>query len=371
MTSLPLILATIGLTVLVATPGLASQADVDLCTNRDVEACTRLIDSGIFVGENLAIALFYRSEALEQGGDLQGAIRDLTEALRSDPGWLDPRANLARLYEASGQTELLLENYREAIAMSNDPSFYSMRGHYHERQGDFDAAAFDFSQAIRIAPNEPKYLTARGRVLLAQNKFDDAIADFDRVFTLTIINPEVSALRGEAYYWKKDYPAALTDLNRAIQYDPSLGAAYLNRARVAKALGQFDKALPDLDKALEIDPNDAAALRNRCVVRSVLGNDMAGALADCEAAIALEGRTAEHLSNRGMVRLLSGDYDAAIADFTAALFEDPENYEALQGRGIAYLRSGQDSAARQDLDASERLSPGVGQRMDYLRSATR
>jgi tetratricopeptide (TPR) repeat protein len=371
MTRLPLILTTFGLTFLAATPALANQADVDLCANRDIKGCTRLIDSGIFVDRNLATALVYRSEGLERSGDLQGAIRDLTQALKVSPGWIDPRANLARLYERTGQTKLLLETFREAIAMSNGPSFYSMRGHYHERQGDFAAAAGDFSQAIRIAPNDPLYLTARGRVLLADNKLDEAIADFDRVFKLSIINPEVSALRGEAYYWKKNYQAALADLNRAIQYKPSLGAAYLNRARVYKAQGELDKALPDLDKALTINPKHAAALKNRCVVRATLGKDMAGALADCEAAIAVDGRKTEHLSNRGMVKLLTRKTGEAIADFTEALAKDPKNYEALQGRGIARLRAGQASAAQQDFDASERLSPGISQRFGHIRSAAR
>ena len=97
MTSLPLILATIGLTFLAATPGLATQADIDLCTSRDVDACTRLIDSGIFEDKDLAITLVYRSEGLEKRGDLQGAIRDLTKALKVYPVWLVPRSNLARL----------------------------------------------------------------------------------------------------------------------------------------------------------------------------------------------------------------------------------------------------------------------------------
>ncbi len=191
------------------------------------------------------------------------------------------------------------------------------------------------------------------------------------MFKHTIINPEVSALRGEAHYWKKNYQAALADLNRAIQYKPSLGEAYLNRARVHKALGELDKALPDLDKALEINPKQAAALRNRCVVRAVLGKDMAGALADCEAAIAVDGRKTEHLSNRGMVKLLTSKIDEAIADFTEALAKDPKNHEALQGRGIARLRTGDAGAAQQDFDASERLFPGISQNFERYRSVAR
>ncbi len=372
MTRLTLILATLGLTSLAASPAMANKTDVDLCKDHDVRACTRLIDGGKVVDRNLAIALVLRSEGLERSGDLQAAIRDLTRALEVAPGWVDPRKNLARLYESTGQRQLVLETYMTAIAMTNDKApYYSMRGHYHERQGEFSQAAFDFSHAILIKPDDHIYLTARGRVLLAQNKFDEAIADFDRVFKHTIINPEVSALRGEAHYWKKNYQAALADLNRAIQYKPLLGEAYLNRARVYKALGELDKALPDLDKALEINPKQAAALRNRCVVRAVLGKDMAGALADCEAAIAVDGRKTEHLSNRGMVKLLTSKIDEAIADFTEALAKDPKNHEALQGRGIARLRSGDAGAAQQDFDASERLLPGISQRFERYRSVAR
>ncbi len=153
MTRLTLILATLGLTSLAASPAMANKTDVDLCKDHDVRACTRLIDGGKVVDRNLAIALVLRSEGLERSGDLQAAIRDLTRALEVAPGWVDPRKNLARLYESTGQRQLVLETYMTAIAMTNDKApYYSMRGHYHERQGEFSQAAFDFSHAILIKP---------------------------------------------------------------------------------------------------------------------------------------------------------------------------------------------------------------------------
>ncbi len=332
----------------------------------------RLIDGGKVVDRNLAIALVLRSEGLERSGDLQAAIRDLTRALEVAPGWVDPRKNLARLYERTGQRQLVLETYMTAIAMTNDKApYYSMRGHYHERQGEFSQAAFDFSHAILIKPDDHHYLTARGRVLLAQNKFDEAIADFDRVFKLTIINPEVSALRGEAHYWKKNYQAALADLNRAIQYKPSLGEAYLNRARVHKALGELDKALSDLDKALEINPKTSRSAQEPLRGPRRAGQGHGRSPRGLRAAIAVDGRRTEHLSNRGMVKLLTSKIDEAIADFTEALAKDPKNHEALQGRGIARLRTGDAGAAQHDFDASERLLPGISQRFERYRSVAR
>jgi hypothetical protein len=68
MTRITLILATLGLTSLVASPAMANKTDVDLCEEREVKACSRLIDGGKLVDKNLVIWLVFRSEGLERAG---------------------------------------------------------------------------------------------------------------------------------------------------------------------------------------------------------------------------------------------------------------------------------------------------------------
>lgn len=69
------------------------------------------------------------------------------------------------------------------------------------------------------------------------------------------------------------------------------------------------------------------------------------AIADYDAALALDSRNAPALGYRGLTYLQAGDTGRARTDFDAALAIDPHEWVALDGRGTLALRAGDDAGA--------------------------
>ena len=123
------------------------------------------------------------------------------------------------------------------------------------------------------------------------------------------------------------------------------------------------KALADYDAVLAVAPTMVRALVNRCLTRVTLNTDLAGALADCNAAVQLEPANAAALETRGLAYLKLGKPDAASVDFAAVLDADPNRPIALFGRAVCRsidpLSGSLQQAAADDRDAAMALDPAV------------
>ena len=83
-------------------------------------------------------------------------------------------------------------------------------------------------------------------------------------------------------------------------------------------LGEYAAALADYEAALALDPGSSYALYNAGIVRDRLG-DYAGAVAAFSGAIQLEPQNADFFHNRGFSYRKMERYEDAIADYTLAL----------------------------------------------------
>lgn len=94
----------------------------------------------------------------------------------------------------------------------------------------------------------------------------------------------------------------------------------------------------------------------RAAAREIIGRgvarlqtgDRAGALADFQAAAALDPEWATPWNNAGLVRHMLGQHRAAIADFDQALARQPDYSDALTNRGRAFQALGEIAAAAED-----------------------
>jgi tetratricopeptide (TPR) repeat protein/transglutaminase-like putative cysteine protease len=120
--------------------------------------------------------------------------------------------------------------------------------------------------------------------------------------------------------------------------------------------GEYDAAMADYDAALALDAHNALTLGNRGFTYYQRG-DEAGAKADFDAALALDPHSWVALNGRGMVALGAGDEAGAIAAFTAALGGNPKDDYALSMRAQAYWRAGRRKEALADYDEAIRRTP--------------
>jgi tetratricopeptide (TPR) repeat protein len=137
--------------------------DLALCLDKQVEACTRLIDSGKFDQTNLANLFTARGIAHKAGGEFEHAFADYSEAIRLDPRNAIAFVDRGAAHEAKGELELALADDSEAIRLDprNAIAFYN-RGVTYEKKRELDLAIADFSEATRINPTFALAFNSRG-----------------------------------------------------------------------------------------------------------------------------------------------------------------------------------------------------------------
>jgi tetratricopeptide (TPR) repeat protein len=113
--------------------------------------------------------------------------------------------------------------------------------------------------------------TRAGRKLREQGRIDEAIGEFNEAIR---INPTLAAAfdnRAFAYLMRDQYDEAVADLNEAIRLNPQDAYYHNSRGGTYTEMGQYDRALKDLSEAIRLNPRLAAAYENRALTYTSLG----------------------------------------------------------------------------------------------------
>jgi tetratricopeptide (TPR) repeat protein len=234
--------------------------------DKQIEACTAVIDIGGETDLVMAGAYTNRGNALRDSGDMDRAIQDFNKAIGLDP----------KLAAAFGG-----------------------RGAVFVAKGQFDFAILDYNQAIKLNPkNADIYYFNRGTTYSLQGQYDKAVQDFDQVIR---VNPKSSAAFNNRCFARAkagQAQAALPDCEEALRLRP-YDADYLDTRGFANLkLGQLDRAMSDYSDALDINPKLSSALYGRGMARLRKG-DRRGS-ADIAAAKAIKADIAAEFARYGV-----------------------------------------------------------------------
>jgi serine protease Do len=138
----------------------------------------------IKVRESGADNFFLQAGDKYQKGDVNGAIRDLNQALKLNP------------------------NYAAA---------YSKRGILNYVLSDREAALSDFNKALRLNSTDADTYVGRGLTLSALGSKREAIADYSQAIDYNAFQGSAYYNRGVLYYNLGDTPKAMTDLRKAAE----------------------------------------------------------------------------------------------------------------------------------------------------------
>lgn len=159
-----------------------------------------------------------------------------------------------------------------------------------------------------------------------------------------------------AYQQTQVWKDSLTLWNHVLRIEPFNGFAHNNRGTVLQARGDLAGALADYNAAIAVSPEYVKAYNNRGVARQAQG-DIAGALADYDHALRLDPRYTDAYVNRGSAREAHGDLDGARADYDEALQLDAGHVIAHYNRGNVLRAAGNGDAALADYTTALRLDP--------------
>lgn len=320
------------------------------------------------------------------------AVKALTNALETRPG--DPELLQMRSVAAfrAGDGTLALSDASGVI--TRDPK--NVEGYLAKanalallkRRSD---AALVGDDLLRAVPGDANAERIAGNIFAHTGRSADALRAFDRAIALEGGKSATTYLDRARARPADDVTGRAGDLDAALRLDAKLLPALYLRAALAEGEGDLplagsiygrlvEAAPDDLEvlarrglnhlkrKETALGEKDLAAARDRakspdqlntmCWARATAGLTLDAALAECDAALAIDPKSNQIHDSRGFVLLRLGRFADAIAAYDKAL-DGREIAESFYGRGIARLRAGQKDAGEADLKAALVLDAGV------------
>jgi tetratricopeptide (TPR) repeat protein len=307
------------------------------------------------------------------GGKLDEAIADFTEAHRLDPRneWAMADRGIAQVWKH--EFDKAAEDFAAAAAIAPDnAALLRGRALMAELKGDFDEAVADYSKSLAKDPDSIFAKVHRASSLLGQGKADEALKDLDDVLKSDASNSVALAARATAYRSLGQNDKALADIDAVVkqgrpapelrllranifrsmgkpdlvireaellmQENPDSDYALVAAGKIFSAAGKRDKALDAINRALAIHAY-AYIYLNRSLVREP--KDYAARFSDTEEALKLEPTNAEALAMKASLFTLQKKYSEAVAAYDAALAgSEGDKLDIRRGRAIALYKSG-------------------------------
>jgi tetratricopeptide (TPR) repeat protein len=238
--------------------------------------------------------------ALQQAGDLDGAIKEYREYLAAQPDSLLARSNL-------GATLARASRFEEAIA-------------------EYDAG-------LQKNPDNPVLLLNLGLAYYKTGRYGEAAVRFERALTLAPQFQQQATLLLAVCYNSvgrfKDAAAILAPLEREkagdLAFDYAYGAALIGDGQQAGGAAVIDRILSDGDSA------EAYLLRGTLELSA---HERDKARADLEKAVGLNARLPGAHARLGELLLAEGESERARAGFAQELALDPDEFTSNLNMGV-------------------------------------
>lgn len=239
------------------------------------------------------------------------------------------------LYDSSTVT-IKLPNGGQGFSVSGDDVHLTIAGVEYQRHAKIEGGVFTAVASTRsVAPEFPAAVAAAAQ----RDLRDLAKAPLD-----------IHAPAGHT-------PTA-AEIGWGLPSSNGTAADYVKSGAMLGQRGEFEAAMADYDAALALDTQNVFALADRGEAYALQGDD-ARARADFAAAIAIDPHDRGALDGTGWMAMSSGDSAGAIAAFTKAIESDPKDDYAIRNRAIVYWQLGEGDKALADIDQVLRLKPSM------------
>jgi tetratricopeptide (TPR) repeat protein len=217
-------------------------------------------------------------------------LKKYDEALKYCDGVIKqaPRATVgynlrARVKVMKEDIQGALKDLDEALAINgNDMQALLMRSNLHASQGNDDLAKADVEKLLKQAPDLPQGILLRSMIAAGKKRWGDAIMDMQVLLQTDPANPEYR-IRLAGYYVGDSRPRKAIELLTQVldglrdESNPdqreSKADALRARGDALLSVGNHADAIKDYDEALKIDPNDTGVLNNLAWVLATSPDD--------------------------------------------------------------------------------------------------
>lgn len=334
--------------------------------SREADKKLKDLEERIYAAENSARQAYFSEMVTcalyEEDFDTQiENAKKIIEKFRYDEQYC-PQAYFVRgtIYGKNGKYEMAINDFTEAIIRNpKDADAYISRGNSYGNKGDYDQAIKDFTEAINLIPDNANAYIGRGVIYLRKGYFDKAIEDYTKAITISSESSIAYNNRGLSRYHREEYDDAIEDCNAAIRINPNSfdaynirGLSYDSKSDKNNAIADFSEALKKAQKVQDF----VLAFSNRGL--SYYHNGEYGkAINDCTWAIQIDSDCVEAYNTRGLSYDKEGKYDKAIENFTEAIKRKPDYYRAIVNRSYSYFNNGDHEKALDDSTEAIKINP--------------
>ena len=280
------------------------------------EDATAAIERNPFIADAYEV----RGVARHNRGHIAEAVSDYDSALKlvtKSRGLLFNKAmalnELNRPDSAMAALNLLIEHY---------PSFenaYIGRARLFLEQGDTLAANADIDHALELDRNLANgYLLRADIAIHSAHDYESAASDLSEAIRLQPREAGLYINRAFMLYNLDDYEGAMADYDYALQLDPLSVPAMFNRGLLRMEVRDNDNAIRDFSRALELDPEDYRSLYNRAYLYSER-HDIENAMIDVNHLLEVFPELPEAYYMRSNLYRMAGKMALAEKDYNTAL----------------------------------------------------
>lgn len=272
---------------------------------------------------------------------------------------IDTRPWLAEPYLYRSIAKISLEDYNGAALDASESiklnpyisRSYLVRGVAYQNTDRLEEAVKDYKQGIALAPDNGQMRFNLAVAELKLKRYDEAEQSINTLLKYSNKYNEAYALRAGIALERGDTTLALQRIAEAMKIDPSMSLPYRLRASIAAERSEWPEAINGLTRAIELDGSNAEIHTNRAILY-YHNNNLKAALADYSKAIELDPKNKISLNNRAILRQQVGEKNLALQDWNRLIALDASNLIARYNRAMLSIEVGGNlQDAIKDLDA--------------------
>ena len=279
-----------------------------------------------------------KAVALDQQGNLAGAMAAYQKVLSREPDNIDALFLLGRAYCQQGQFERGAELLRKAVSLA--PSYgqaHNLLGMALGRLGRKEDALASFERATAVDPSNVMAIANKADALADLGRQADAVTQYGKALALDPRNLAAWCNRGNALQALGRDAEAVESFGKALALEPKLVAAHFNMANALARLGRHEEAIARYRRTIALKPDFADAYINLAAPLLALGR-WQEALECSDQAIRLRPSAVRAHCNRGDALLGLERHEESMASYTAALSIDANCAHALVKKAsLAYF----------------------------------
>ena len=223
------------------------------------------------------MAAYHQASALQNQGDLQGAVAAYGQVLAMEPDFPEAQCNLGTALKDQGDLPGAVAAYRQALASKPDfPEAQYNLGNTLQAQGDVQGAVAAYGQALASKPDFPEAQHNLGIALQAQGDVQGAVAAYGQALASKPHDPGILSNLGNALQAQGDLQGAVAAYGQALAGKPDDPGILSNLGTALQSQGNLQEAMAAFHQALASKPDFCEARFNLSLLQLLLGNHERG-----------------------------------------------------------------------------------------------